>query len=103
MFPFVDLLGDGHTSFTWKKNTLISCGHKTALDGAAAYGINPIPATFEPLLEAYQHSHFWFMESTITQKVTAEAPGNTLPNSLTLAYEGEFLPLPVVARWSIDL
>lgn len=51
-FPFVDLLGDG-SSFKWTPALLMSEGHVVALQGAAAYGIETLPAAFEPQCDAY--------------------------------------------------
>lgn len=53
-FPFVDLLGDNHTSFKWAPSLLMTAGHEIALEGAAAYGTNTFPASFEPRCDAYR-------------------------------------------------
>lgn len=54
-FPFVDLLGDGYSSFRWAPAQLITAGHEIALQGSAAYGTQVSPAVFEPACDAYQH------------------------------------------------
>ncbi|KAK7185826.1 hypothetical protein DPSP01_004269 [Paraphaeosphaeria sporulosa] len=53
-FPFVDLLNDNHTSFKWAPSLIMSAGHDIALKGAADYGTNVFPATFEPGCDAYR-------------------------------------------------
>ena len=53
-FPFVDLLGDGYTSFKWAPSLLMTAGNEAALKGAADYGTNTFPATFEPGCDAYR-------------------------------------------------
>ncbi|KAH8594816.1 hypothetical protein B0O99DRAFT_496951, partial [Bisporella sp. PMI_857] len=53
MFPFVDVLGDGYSSFTWINKTLIN-GNELIQNGILGYGQTPITATFQPFLEAYE-------------------------------------------------
>ncbi|KAF8863394.1 hypothetical protein BDZ45DRAFT_722507 [Acephala macrosclerotiorum] len=52
LYPFVDLLGDGYSSFTYNKYLLISNG-SLAIQGANATGSIVPPATFVPDLDAY--------------------------------------------------
>ncbi|CZR50661.1 uncharacterized protein PAC_00535 [Phialocephala subalpina] len=52
LYPFVDLLGDGYSSFTYNKYLLISNGSQ-AIAGANASGSIVPPAIFQPDLEAY--------------------------------------------------
>lgn len=52
LYPFVDLLGDGYSSFTYNKYLLISNG-SLAIAGANASGSIVPPAIFQPDLEAY--------------------------------------------------
>lgn len=52
-FPFIDLLADG-TSFKWNPSLLMTAGHEIALKGARDYGIDTIPAVFEPECDAYR-------------------------------------------------
>ena len=56
MFPFIDLLGDGYSSFTYVNHVLITETNTLALTAILDYGQTPVPATFTPLLEAYQQS-----------------------------------------------
>ncbi|OIW30235.1 hypothetical protein CONLIGDRAFT_681011 [Coniochaeta ligniaria NRRL 30616] len=53
-FPFVDLLGDGHSSFRWAPAQLITADHDIALQGSMAYGTKVSPAAFQPPCDAYQ-------------------------------------------------
>ncbi|PVI02852.1 hypothetical protein DM02DRAFT_521934 [Periconia macrospinosa] len=53
-FPFVDLLGDGYSSFKWAPSMLMTAGHEIALKGAQDYGTNTFPASFEPGCDAYR-------------------------------------------------
>ncbi|RMZ68749.1 isoflavone reductase family [Pyrenophora seminiperda CCB06] len=53
-FPFLDLLGDNSTSFKWAPSLLMSADNAIALKGAADYGTNIFPATFEPSCDAYR-------------------------------------------------
>lgn len=52
-FPFLDLLGDGYTSFSWHPAQLISAQNTGAIQGSEAYGTLVAPATFEPSCDAY--------------------------------------------------
>ncbi|CAK7234721.1 hypothetical protein SCUCBS95973_009030 [Sporothrix curviconia] len=53
-FPFVDLLGDNHTSFRWAPHQIITASNKAAIDGSRAYGTDVTPAdVFDPPCDAY--------------------------------------------------
>ncbi|KAK3936337.1 hypothetical protein QBC46DRAFT_321657 [Diplogelasinospora grovesii] len=52
-FPFLDLLGDGYTSFTWTPSQLISAD-SAALAGAQGYGQVAYAASFDPPCDAYR-------------------------------------------------
>ncbi|KAK3996600.1 hypothetical protein QBC44DRAFT_135669 [Cladorrhinum sp. PSN332] len=52
-FPFLDLLGDGYSSFRWAPAQLISASNDIAVDGSRAYGTIVTPAEYEPLCNAY--------------------------------------------------
>ncbi|KAH7364303.1 hypothetical protein BKA65DRAFT_490970 [Rhexocercosporidium sp. MPI-PUGE-AT-0058] len=56
MFPFVDLLGDGYSSFTYKKYLLLSATNTQGIAATIEYGTIPVPSTFSPDLEAYAYS-----------------------------------------------
>ncbi|KAK0629558.1 hypothetical protein B0T17DRAFT_491440 [Bombardia bombarda] len=53
-FPFLDLLGDGHSSFRWAPVQLISATSSVALEGSRAYGTIVSPAEYEPVCDAYR-------------------------------------------------
>ncbi|KAF3771070.1 hypothetical protein M406DRAFT_320628 [Cryphonectria parasitica EP155] len=52
-FPFVDLLGDGFSSFIWAPAQMISADNEIAVNGSRAYGTIVFPATFDPACDAY--------------------------------------------------
>lgn len=53
-FPFLDLLGDGYSSFRWAPAQLISATNDIALDGSRAYGTLVSAAEYEPPCDAYR-------------------------------------------------
>ncbi|KAI1453276.1 hypothetical protein F4805DRAFT_381180 [Annulohypoxylon moriforme] len=52
-FPFVDIFGDGHSSFRWASTFLISSSNPLAIQGAEGYGVTVHPSTFDPPCDAY--------------------------------------------------
>ncbi|KAI2465650.1 hypothetical protein F4781DRAFT_16332 [Annulohypoxylon bovei var. microspora] len=52
-FPFVDIFGDGRTSFRWASTFLISASNPLAVQGAEGYGVTVHPSTFDPACDAY--------------------------------------------------
>ncbi|KAF4780243.1 hypothetical protein HER10_EVM0010450 [Colletotrichum scovillei] len=52
-FPFLDLLGDGKSSFRWAPEQLISASNPAAVTGSQAYGTEVHAATFAPECNAY--------------------------------------------------
>ena len=52
-YPFVDLLGDGYSSFAYSTYILLSSDSVIAQQGAQAYGEIPVPTNFTPSLNAY--------------------------------------------------
>ncbi|KAH6629143.1 hypothetical protein C7974DRAFT_376024 [Boeremia exigua] len=52
-FPFLDILGDGHTSFRWAPALLLSAGHSIAVGGAREYGTEVLESEFAPACDAY--------------------------------------------------
>lgn len=52
-WPFIDLLGDGSTSFVWEPDTFVSAGAELAIDGVGIYGEVAYPAIFDPPCDAY--------------------------------------------------
>ncbi|KAI2623073.1 hypothetical protein GGR54DRAFT_35555 [Hypoxylon sp. NC1633] len=53
-FPFLDILGDGHTSFRWAGTSMISSDNPGAISGAESYGMTVHPASFNPACDAYK-------------------------------------------------
>ncbi|EHL03329.1 hypothetical protein M7I_0546 [Glarea lozoyensis 74030] len=52
-YPFVDLLGDGYSSFSFQEYLIISADNPFTIGGVAAYKTIPVPATFRPNGQAY--------------------------------------------------
>ncbi|TDZ40098.1 hypothetical protein C8035_v004863 [Colletotrichum spinosum] len=55
-FPFLDLLGDGASSFRWAPEQLISASNPVAIGGSQAYGTTVHAASFGPDCNAYEAS-----------------------------------------------
>ncbi|KAI1505857.1 hypothetical protein F5X99DRAFT_404408 [Biscogniauxia marginata] len=53
-FPFVDVLGTGHSSFRWAGTMLISASNQMAIDGSRSYGMSAHAAAFDPPCDAYR-------------------------------------------------
>lgn len=54
-FPFVDRLGDNHTSFRWVPHQIITASNADAVDGSRAYGTVVSPSDeFDPPCDAYR-------------------------------------------------
>ncbi|KAM7193135.1 hypothetical protein V8F33_008007 [Rhypophila sp. PSN 637] len=53
-FPFLDMLGDGYSSFRWAPEQLISGSNTIALSGSRDYGTVVYPAKYDPPCEAYK-------------------------------------------------
>ena len=93
MFPFIDLLGDGYSSFTYLNNVLISETNPIALNAILNYGQTPVPSTFTPLLEAYQHTNsYWKKEITFSTFVKNK-----------IAFEVHFQPQRTISQWPLSL
>ncbi|KAH7137825.1 hypothetical protein EDB81DRAFT_656172 [Dactylonectria macrodidyma] len=52
-FPFLDILGDGSSSFRWAPEQMISAANLAAIQGSEAYGTEVYPSTFNPPCDAY--------------------------------------------------
>ncbi|KAJ4309850.1 hypothetical protein N0V84_011278 [Fusarium piperis] len=52
-FPFLDILGDGSSSFRWVPEQLISATNLVAIQGSQAYGTEVHPSAFNPPCDAY--------------------------------------------------
>ncbi|KAI0376613.1 hypothetical protein F5Y04DRAFT_199330 [Hypomontagnella monticulosa] len=53
-FPFLDIFGDGYTSFRWTGTSMISASNTLAIEGAEGYGMTVHPASFNPPCDAYK-------------------------------------------------
>ncbi|KAH6850694.1 hypothetical protein B0I37DRAFT_353148 [Chaetomium sp. MPI-CAGE-AT-0009] len=53
-FPFLDLAGDGYSSFRWAPAQLISAANDIAVEGSRAYDTIVSPAEYEPVCDAYR-------------------------------------------------
>lgn len=52
-WPFLDLLGDDSTCFSWQPDTFESAGAMVELNGTEALGATVYPADFSPVCDAY--------------------------------------------------
>ncbi|KAI6382175.1 hypothetical protein MCOR25_000766 [Pyricularia grisea] len=55
-FPFIDLLGDGYSSFRWAPAQFLSADNGMAVNGSRDYGTIVHPATFDPACDAFRPS-----------------------------------------------
>lgn len=53
-FPFLDFLGDGHTSCRWAPVQLITATNEIAVNGSRDYGTLVHPANFDPPCNGYK-------------------------------------------------
>jgi hypothetical protein len=67
-FPFVDLLGDGSSSFRYSPALFITASHALAIQGAQVYGTKVYPAVFDPPCNAYEY---------VSNNVGSAKPGST--------------------------
>ncbi|KFY99481.1 hypothetical protein V500_01359 [Pseudogymnoascus sp. VKM F-4518 (FW-2643)] len=56
-YPFVDLLGDGYSSFVYGKYLILTGTNTAAIECSEAYGQIVTPATFKPENNSYAFSH----------------------------------------------
>jgi len=98
-FPFVDLIGDGYSSFNYNKYLLLTSTNAIAIAGAAADGTTPVPASFSPSLEAYARSppHHGVAPGELFFKAYSalETPDPTFTTT--------FSALPDVGPWPLQL
>jgi hypothetical protein len=99
-YPFVDILGDGYSSFTYNQYLLITGTHTVALEGAAADGTTAVPASFDPNLETYA-----YVPCNEKPRSKDEIYLNAFTNlsSTTPAVTTLFKSLPSVGPWPLDL
>lgn len=95
VYPFVDLLGDGYSSFAYEKYLLLTADNLVAIAGVAGYGDIPVPSTFTPNGDAYayapgSHSEIIFNAFTVL-------------NPVTPAVTTQFTPQPHLGPWPLEL
>ncbi|KAG7289123.1 hypothetical protein NEMBOFW57_005486 [Staphylotrichum longicolle] len=85
-FPFLDLAGDGYSSYRWAPAQLISATNDIALEGSRAYGTLVSPAAYDPPCDAYRRlpsGASYFRASSLTSRDFVEL--EMTPTSLTTA------------------
>lgn len=88
-FPFLDLTGDGYSSFRWAPAQLITATNDIALEGSRAYGTIVSPAEYEPLCDAYRslpNGATFFKGSSLTSPEFIEVEMMRLPRSTLTPY-----------------
>lgn len=83
-FPFLDLAGDGYSSFRWAPAQLISATNDIALEGSRAYGTLVSPAAYDPPCDAYRRlpsGASYFRAASLTSRDFVEL--EMTPTSLT--------------------
>lgn len=66
-FPFLDLLGNGYSSFRWAPQQIITSTNQIAIVGSEAYGTIVYPGAFEPECDAYSDDDETYFEATSTK------------------------------------
>ncbi|KAM7187504.1 hypothetical protein V8F20_010953 [Naviculisporaceae sp. PSN 640] len=89
-FPFLDLLNDGYTSFTWTPSQLISSSNLAAIAGAEMYGQKVYPANFDPQCDPYRFLPGPHKRDTYSKGSSVAVNGSN-PNTFV---EIQFAPLP---------
>lgn len=95
-YPFVDLLGDGYSSFVYGKYLILTGTNTVAIGGSEAYGQIAIPATFKPENNSYAFSH----PSRGGQEIYLNAYTNESDSAVVTT---KFKPLPSVGPWPLEL
>lgn len=92
-YPFVDLLGDGYSSFVYSKYLPVTATNVVAQAGTVAYGTIPIPSEFDPRDEAYA-----FNSSTKEIYLNAHLPLDKEPIVTT-----SFTSTAKIGPWPLNL
>ncbi|KAK4105152.1 hypothetical protein N658DRAFT_419242 [Parathielavia hyrcaniae] len=92
-FPFLDLTGDGYSSFRWAPSQLITATNDVAIDGSSAYGTAVSPGEFEPLCDAYR----WLSKNTTYFR------GSSISSSEFVELEMRRLPHPALNPYPLQL
>ena len=69
-YPFIDLLGDHKTSFTWKPDTFLTADAELAIAGTLEYGEAVYPAIFDPPCDAYASESYGTFANANTNTTT---------------------------------
>ncbi|CAG8980920.1 hypothetical protein HYALB_00003779 [Hymenoscyphus albidus] len=93
-YPFVDIFGDGYSSFQYQEYILLTSTSTIGLAGTAAYGTIPVPAVFNPDLQAYKYVHSHSHDII----VEAFAVNTTFPTRIA---KTRFSPLEEEGRWPL--
>ncbi|KFY63313.1 hypothetical protein V496_04027 [Pseudogymnoascus sp. VKM F-4515 (FW-2607)] len=96
-YPFVDLLGDGYSSFVYGKYLILTGTNTAAIEGSEAYGQIVIPSTFKPENNSYAFSHHH--HSPKKGEVFLNAYSNESDSAVV---KTKFTPLPSVGPWPLD-
>jgi hypothetical protein len=99
-YPFVDLLGDGYSSFAYEKYILLSSDNLIAQAGAAAYGQIPAPSNFTPSLDAYAFKNADMVDER-SQEIFLDAYTNL--SRIHPALTTKFKPTRSIAPWPLEL
>jgi hypothetical protein len=99
-YPFVDLLGDGYSSFAYEKYILLSSDSLIAQQGAVSYGQIPIPTNFTPSLDAYAFENADMVDEG-SQEIFLDAYTNL--SSTHPAVTTKFKPTRSIAPWPFEL
>ncbi|KFZ18836.1 hypothetical protein V501_00990 [Pseudogymnoascus sp. VKM F-4519 (FW-2642)] len=94
-YPFVDLLGDGYSSFVYGKYLILTGTNTIAIGGSEAYGQIAIPATFKPENNSYAFSH----PSRGGQEIFLNAYTNESDSAVVTT---KFKPLSSVGPWPLE-
>lgn len=92
-FPFLDLMGDGYSSFRWAPAQLITASNDIAVDGSQAYGTMVSRAVYDPLCDAYRS----------LSNGAAYFRGSSLASSEFLEMEMMRLARPALSPYPLDL
>lgn len=94
VFPFVDLLGDGYSSFAYEEYLFVSANNPIAIAGTESYGIKAVPACFDPPVEAYAASHRY--NNIYLKAFTSNA-------THTPTISAKYTPKSSIGPWPLDL
>ena len=97
-FPFIDLLGDGYSSFRYTGFVYLPADNAIVIGAAAAYGITALPAFFDPPDAPYKAMNHGRQISfaVYTSNITLTHPEPYRPVARTLFKDfGSIAPVPL--------